>query len=201
MVATAAYLLLYWVGSGSTTEYVPLPLTHRRMLMTALPCVLVIAALATDVLPWRRWVTTVVTALVVLPFIVTVAFDVARERPETAMSRVIRDDFAAPGNVVVVCPDFRCRTAIPFAFGFRLPPNLQLVNVVDFASAPDPAPATRVRVVVKPYARERLYGGTSIVQPIEALGLRPMYSHRRMRLYDAGDGTQLHAVLRPLLGR
>jgi hypothetical protein len=195
VVATASYLLMYWFGSGSSDEYLPLPLTHRRMLMAVLPGVLVLAALASEALPWhRRWVA-IVGAATVLPFVGVLAYVVLRDRPETTLYAAIREE---TGDVLVVCPDFRCLSAVPFAFGFRVPPRMRVTSVTDFVDAPPPTGA-RVRVVVKPRARANLYGGVAIVQPIEALHLPAIVSHRTERLYDAGDGADLHRVLRATL--
>ena len=52
--------------------------------------------------------------------------------------------------------------------------------------------------VIKPrLARES--GNVAIAAPIEALGLRSLFSYRSGTLYDAGDGAALHAALRSLM--
>jgi hypothetical protein len=200
VVALASFLLIYWFGSASTRAYVPLPLGVHRMLMVGLPCVVVVAALAADALAWRRWIAVLAIAATVTPFTAALVRAVRAEHPEQATHRAIHADLAAPGEVVVVCPDFRCIVAIPFELGYQVPPRLRLVSVVDFARAPPPAPGTRVRVVVKRVRRRvTMFADATTMHAIDALGLPRVYWHRDLRLYDAGDGARLHETLRPLL--
>ena len=193
VVATASYLVMFWFGSASSDEYVPLPLTHGRMLTEALPGVLVVAALAGETLRWRRGWVVLVAVAAALPIAGVTAYVGLRERPETALHAALRDDLAAAGrDVVIVCPDFHCLQATPFYFGFRVPASARIVSVAELTASPPPAGAA-VRVVVTP---RRVADDASIMDTIEALELRPVFWHHRVRLYDAGDGGQLHTALR-----
>jgi len=53
LVATCAYLVLYWFGTVSFSSYSPLPISER-MAMNILPCLLICASLATDA-ALERW--------------------------------------------------------------------------------------------------------------------------------------------------
>lgn len=203
--ATAAFTLLYWLGSTSLSSYSPLPISER-MVLPVLPGLLVLAALASDRaldrLQGWRWRTPVAAALalaVVGPALYVMAARLSRPRPETASFAVLRDEAADPARrIVLVCGEPRCVQISRFYFDFALPANLTVVFAGDFARAPRPEGAT-VRALVNltrsPGAR-RTDPQLDRTQPIEALALRPLVWDRNVRLYDAGDGARLWEALR-----
>lgn len=146
LVAAGSYLALFWFGSASTTAYVPLPINQPRMLMVALPCVLVVATLATAQLRHRGLIALVAAATVV-PFAFALIAAIRRDHPEATLHHAIRADALRGGRVLVVCGDFRCLATVPYVFGYRVPPNLAVVAAPDFAHGPLPAPGTRVHFV------------------------------------------------------
>jgi hypothetical protein len=130
LVATAGFLLMFWFGSASSRAYEPLPLA-ARMLVPALPGVLVLAALASDTLPWRRgWVAIAVLA-VVLPYGRAIIRSAGRQRHDAAFYDDLRAQVAgAPARrFVIVCGNARCVSVSTFHFGFTPPPNVEIVHV------------------------------------------------------------------------
>jgi hypothetical protein len=85
-----------------------------------------------------------------------------------------------------------------FYFGLEPPANLTAVFATNFARTPLPAGATVRALVNLPRAQalRKTFPQLDLTQPIEALALRPIASHREVRLYDAGDGARLWEALR-----
>ncbi|HEX3479619.1 MAG TPA: glycosyltransferase family 39 protein [Kofleriaceae bacterium] len=199
VVATAGILALYWFGSTSASVYLPLP-PHRRMLLPALPGLIILAALASDAALDRirgRWPRLgLALAFVVLlgyPHVVSlrkIAFD---DRPESAAYARLRAELAATGDpVVLVCGDIRCPLYARFYVGFEPPANLTIVMASQLAATPLPGRA-RVRLLAH---LERSGGtGKELARRAEALGLPAILSHPELRLYDAGDGARLRDAL------
>ena len=191
LVATAGFLVMFWFGSASTRTYEPLPL-HERMILPALPGVLVLATTASAKLTWNRiWIAVIALATVV-PYTKAVETAARRELPETATYAALRAEVAAEPTraFVIVCPEVRCLSVSRFQFRFAPPANVRIAHARDFASSPLVSGA-KVRVIVNlRHARD-----PSIDARISALGLPPTASHRHVRLYDAGDGLRLHAAL------
>jgi hypothetical protein len=203
--ATAAFVLLYWLGSTSLSSYSPLPIS-QRMVLPVLPGLVVLAALASDRAldrlrgsRWRAPVAVAVAIAVAVPAVHVMSARLVRPRPETASFAVLRDEAADPGRrIVLVCGEPRCVDISGFYFDFAPPPNLTVVFANDFARAPRPEGAT-VRALVNltrsPGAR-RTDPQLDRTPSIEALALRPLVWDRSVRLYDAGDGARLWEALR-----
>jgi len=195
-VATLSIVALFWFGSASTASYDPLPLM-QRMLLPALPGVVVLAALAAERYVRRPAAIALVVAAAVAPFLVAVVPHLFPARPETAAYAALRADVAR-GPVVLVCGDLRCPWVTAYHFGFRPPPTLTVVEAPAFAAAPPPAGA-RVRVLVN-RARARYlqatYGeGSPTNDAIAKLHLPILVDGGDVQLHDAGDGAALHAAL------
>jgi hypothetical protein len=203
LVATAAFALLYWVGSISLTSYSPLPISPRMALLV-LPGVLVVAALASDAaldrLAGSRWRTPIV-AVFVLALLVPagrVMISMAgRPRPETAVFDVLRAEAASGRKLVIVCAEPRCVAIGNFYFRFAVPAHVTLIFAGDFAAAPAPDGAT-VRAVVnvgRAAAAGRTNPALDRARTIEQLELPALRRQRGVHLYDAGDGKGLWAAL------
>jgi hypothetical protein len=199
VVATAVIILLYWFGSSTTSVYMPLPL-HRRMVLPAMPGLIVVAALATDAALDRlrdwRWRLALAVAFVVLlgvPHVSSLRKVWRPVRREAAAYAALRAEVAGTTDrIVLVCGDLRCPLYTRFYFGFEPPANLTVVTTPDFAAAPLPAPA-RVRVIAHTLRSDAQ--GMEVVRRAEALGLPRITWHPEVRLYDAGDGARLHDAL------
>lgn len=199
-IAAATIVLLYWFGSASLSSYSPLPI-RPRMLLPALPGLIVIAALAGDAALARiasaRWRVACVAILAVgllVPSVRAAAGMVARARPETAAFRALRRDVtAAAGPTVLVCCDERCPEVASFYFGFAPPAGLTIETAPDFERAGAPAGAT-VRVLFNRFRAaelRRMYGRGAWSPPVEAAALRPIAGDHAVRLYAADDATRL----------
>jgi hypothetical protein len=207
-VATAALVLLYWFGSTSMKSYSPLPLV-QRMVLPLLPGILVLAALATDRaldrLPASRWWKLGVAGFLlaaIAPGIFAIAVAVSRTASERASFAALRAEVADPSRrFVLVCGERRCVDVSEIYFGFVPPPNLSVMFAGDFARAPLPEHAT-VRTLVN-LSRGRVARAVDphndMTLAIVALELPPIVWHRRVRLYDAGDGVRLRDALRAAL--
>jgi hypothetical protein len=197
VAATLSIIALFWFGSASTASYDPLPLM-QRMLLPALPGVVVLAAFAAERYVRRRAAIALVVAAATVPFAVAVVPHLFPARPETAAYAALRTDVAR-GPVVLVCADLRCPWITAYHFGFRRPPTLTVLEARAFANAPPPA-GTRVRVLVnRARARylETTYGEISpAIDAIAKLHLPILVGSPDVQLHDAGDGAALHAVLR-----
>jgi hypothetical protein len=96
-----------------------------------------------------------------------------------------------------VCGEPRCVAISGFYFEFAPPPNFTVMFAGDFAAAPLPANVT-VRALVnkgRSSGARRTDPKLDRTEPIEALGLPKLITHRSVRLYDAGDGTRLWQAL------
>jgi hypothetical protein len=202
-VATAVIVLLFWFGSSSRLEYSPLPILPR-MAAPALPCILVVATLAGDRAldrprRWWRIASLAVAAAVLIQSALTIHLLVARDQPEAAAYRALRDDVADRSRrIVLVCADPSCPSMSDFYFGFEAPPNLTIALATDFARAPLPeGVAVRAFVNVPRSTDVRDEDPRLDRSPqIEALALPPIVWRPRARLYDAGDGRRLWEALR-----
>ncbi len=203
-VATATMVLLFWFGSTSFSSFSPLP-TIARMVVPALPALIVLAALAGDRaiehLQGSRWLTPIVLAFLVallVPAALAIRSTVLRPRPETVAFAKIRGLLAIPGHpVVLVCGDLRCPAITSFNFGFSPPANLTVVFAPDFPRASIPSGAKIVAMVnlSRGAGSEWATPTTYDVQQIVALDLPTIMSSRDVRLYDAGDGKRLRTAL------
>lgn len=200
VVATLAIILLYWFGSASVSHYSPLPIT-RRMLLPALPGVVVVSALTTnaalDRIHRARW-RTMLLAVMVLTLVVpdlhaTYKAVRRREHPQREVYDHLRAEVTRTSDrIIVVCDDFRCASLARFYFGFQPPPHLAIVTASEFASAPPPAAA---RVLLIAFVSGSHGVGPEIASRAESLGLRAMRRYPQVRMYDAGDGAPLHRSL------
>jgi len=200
VVATAAIILLYWFGSSTLAGYLPLP-PHRRMLLAALPGLLVLAALATDAAVDRlgrrirdpqlpATLGLAFAACLVVPHVATLRKRIFVERPDSAAYAALRAGAAATTDrLVVVCADADCPGYTRFYFGWSPPANVAIVTAPEFAAAPLP-PRAGVRLLVH---LER--SGKEADRRAVALGLPPITWFPDVRLYDAGDGARLHDAL------
>jgi hypothetical protein len=199
VVATAGILVLYWFGSTSTAVYLPLP-PHRRMVLPALPGLIIVAALATDAALDRirgRWprlgLALAFAALLGYPHAVSLRKIALDDRPESAAYARLRAEVAATGDrVVLVCGDIRCPLYARFYFGFEPPAHLTVVMASQLAATPLP---DRARVRLLAHVERSGGSGKELARRAEALGLRPIAWHPEVRLYDAGDGAQLRDAL------
>jgi hypothetical protein len=211
IVATASIVVLYWFGSTNLASYMPLP-SHRRMLLPALPGLLVLAALSTDAAVdqiarrlaassagrgrrawWQLGLAVAFVALFAVPHVSVVRRYVLVDRPERAAYAALRAEVASTADpIVLVCGDLRCPEFTDFYFGFERPARLTTVLAPAFAAAPPPVGA-RVRVLAH---RDRSGGpGREVARRAEAIGLGRIAWHPEVQLYDAGDGARLHEAL------
>ena len=195
VVATLSVVLLFWFGSAGTSTFEPLPLLPR-MLLPALPGIVVLAAVAAERYARRPLAIAAVVAAAVVPCAFAVVPGLFPARPETAAYAALRADVARGGPVVLVCGDVRCPSITNFHFGFAPPASLTIVYAADFA----PVPGARVRALVNrprtcylEQAYRADYGEQDRTQMIEALHLPALWTSRDVTLYDAGDGAALHA--------
>jgi hypothetical protein len=199
VVATAGIIALYWFGSTSTAVYMPLP-PHRRMLLPALPGLILVAALASDAAldrirgPWPRIGLALAFAFLLgYPHVASlrkIAFD---DRPESVAYARLRAEVAATGDrVVLVCGDIRCPLFTQFYFGFEPPANLTIAMASQFAAAPLP---DRARVRLLAHVARSGGSGKELARRAEVLGLRRIAWHAEVSLYDAGDGARLRDAL------
>jgi hypothetical protein len=203
VIATATILLLYWVGSSSFSSYSPLPLSPR-MVLPALPGLLVLAALASDAVMERlsprgraaAWA--VLLLAVMVPAALSITAKIRRPRVEAPIYAALRTELANPARRIVLVCGNRGREALSrYSFQFTPPPNLTLVFAGDFARAPLPLGA-EVRAFVATgraaYASpDREYARDG---EIEALALPVLVTRPTFAIYDAGDGTALWNALR-----
>jgi hypothetical protein len=197
IVAAASIVLLYWFGSATATIYLPLPIL-RRMMLPALPAIVVVAALATDAALDRgagaRVLAAVLAVCLAVPSVHVVLTNLAAvARPEEAAFAALRREVTGTTErVVLVCGDPRCPPIAAFYFGFDPPAHLDIVMAADFAAAPPPHQA-RVRL----FTHLSRAGGVArpIAQTADVLALPAIVWHPELRLYDAGDGARLHAAL------
>jgi hypothetical protein len=199
VVATAGILVLYWFGSTTPSVYLPLP-PHRRMLLPALPGLIIVAALASDAAlarirgRWPRLGLALAFALLLgYPHVASlrkIAFD---DRPESAAYARLRAEVAATGDrIVLVCGDIRCPLYARFYFGFEPPASLTVVMASQLAATPLP---DRARVRLLAHVERSGGSGKELARRAEALELRPIAWHPEVRLYDAGDGARLRDAL------
>jgi hypothetical protein len=193
---------LFWFGSSSLRAYEPLPLIDRMAMPVFVP-VLVVAACAADAVidrlgRARRWLVVAWLLAVIVPGAYAIQLRIRRERPEMAAYAVLRREAEDPARrLVVVTSDPRGVAVAWFYFGLAPPANVQLVYAPEFAAAPLPPHAT-VRALVSESRRkgvEKIDPRGDRVDAIEALHLPALMWHHNIRLYDAGDGTRLHAAL------
>jgi hypothetical protein len=204
-IATGVVLAFYWLGSASTSTYLPLPL-NGRMILPALPGILVLAAATVDAWiagwparPGRRPLMLAAGALAVAAhFAIVVAPLVVRDAPDAGAMAVVRAVVADhPGPVIVVCSDERTGRVASFHFGFRVPPSVAIVVATDFGAGPPP---TGARVIVVHHAGragylERAYGAATAASALDALGLPRLYRQHDVQVLDAADGVALHRAL------
>jgi len=199
IVATAAILVLFWFGSSTTGVYMPLP-SHRRMILPALPGLLVIAALASDAALdrirggwWRAGLALGFAVFLVVPHVNSLRKRLLDERPESAAYAWLRAEVASTSDrIVLVCGEPRCPRYTDFYFGFERPGNLVVVPAPEFAAAPLPERA-RVRLITQVHRTGAV--GADVARRAEAIGLRRIVWHPDLRLYDAGDGARLREAL------
>jgi 4-amino-4-deoxy-L-arabinose transferase-like glycosyltransferase len=207
-VSAMAFILFYWFGSTSLRSYSPLPLS-QRMVLPALPGILVLAALASDRalerLPRSRWWKLGIAAIaiaVIAPAAFAIAMAVAGTAPETASFAALRKEVADPSRrFVLVCGEASCVSAIGIHFGLVVPANLTVMFAADFARAPLPEHVTVRALVNLPRGRgvRQRDPHDDMTLPIAALALPPIAGDRDVRLYDAGDGARLRDTLRAAL--
>ena len=192
-VAALSMALLFWFGSSSATAYEPLPL-WPRMVLPALPFLIIVAAIAADRgldrIVRRRPAVLVASLLVlVVPAAMFYAGMARRPRPETTAFGMLRDELADPTRtVVLVCGDRWFPTLARYHFGFEPPTNLLL------ASASDLPPLPAHAIVWAIVDTERSAPIPEVLQ-IEALHLRPLFAQQHLRLYDVDDVPRLRAAL------
>lgn len=205
-VAAAAFVALYWFGSSSVSAYAPLPISPR-MVLPALPPILVLAALACDRaldelhrVPWRVAIAVVIALAIAGPPARAMYSLVVRAHPERAVfARVRADVDAEPAQrFVIVCGEPRCVQIGGFYFGFELPPNATVIFANDFAEAAMPAGARVVAVVNFPRAAgaRRTNPDLDRTEAIATLKLPVLAGNKNVKLYDAGDGARLWQALR-----
>lgn len=203
IVATLSIVALYWFGSSTGALYLPLPI-WRRMVLPALPGIVVVSAIATGALLDRlrgaraRLALAAVLALsLAAPHVRALGRALAAAgQPERAAFAVLRAELAAGDRVVLVCGDPRCPASAAFHLGFEPPPNLRVVPAAEFAAAALPDRA-RVRALV--HLTRGDGSGRGFARRVDALGLPAIVGDRVLRLYDAGDGARLHdALARPV---
>jgi hypothetical protein len=198
VVAAATIVLMFWFGSSTLSDYIPLP-TGRRMVLPLVPELIVLSALATDAalerlrdVRWRLVLGLAFAVCLVYPHVNSIRKKVFVDRPETAAYAALRAEVASTTDpVVLLCGDFRCGMFADLHFGFEVPANLVVVNAVDFAAARLPERA-RVRLLVQ---LTRAGASRDAVRCAEALGLRKILWTSNVRLYDAEDGSRLRRAL------
>ena len=200
LVALAAFALLYWFGSGSLSAYTPLPI-RPRMVMPVLPPLLVCATLALDAAidraraarrSWHLPVAIVLGLALVAPAARAMFVLATRPQPETAaFMHVRREARNTTRPILLVCNYRRCPSLASFYFEFDVPPHVTVTDAVDFARRPKPE-GVLVRALVNTNRARDL---DNVHQKIDALQLPVLFGHRYLRLYDAGDGTQLWQAL------
>lgn len=199
-VSTATIVLLFWFGSSSLTAYAPLPLSPR-MLLPALPGMVVVAALATDralerttQIARRRAIVLALAAAVVIPAAISIAPFLNRPRPQkVAYASLHAEVDGGDRPVVLVCDDGRCQAISEFYFGFSVPANLRIMTVADLASTPRP-PGALVRVMIyipRGAHPKEIETAKALVARMVDLGFPPILETRDVLVYDAGDGATL----------
>ncbi len=200
LVATLTIVGLFWFGSTSLAAYAPLPLSPR-MLLPALPGIVVVAALATDRAlertagsRWRRVIAVGLVGALVVPAVISIAAFLGRTRPQAVAYGELHAE-VGEGNhqIVLVCDDNRCTGISEFYFGFEVPANLTILTIADLASTPRPVGATvRVLVYIPRGAHPReLETTNALVQRLSDLGFPPIMKQRDLLMFDAGDGARL----------
>jgi hypothetical protein len=205
IVATATIVLLYWFGSSQLGAYTPLPISVR-LLVPVLPFALVTASIAADEAlarmrraPLRVVCMVAFAVLVAVPALRKTASEFTRRRPETAAFAALRDEVTTDPaqRIVLVCGEPKCIAISRFYFGFEDPPNLQVMFARDFAAAPLSA-GVRVRALVnmtRASGIRRVSPQLDMTAAIDGASLPAIVNYSDVRLYDAGDGAQLHAAL------
>ncbi|HEY5927811.1 MAG TPA: hypothetical protein VIV11_39265, partial [Kofleriaceae bacterium] len=178
----------------------PLPL-RARMVMPVLPPLLVCAALAVDAAidrartsraSWHLPVAIVVGLAIIAPAARAMIVLATRPQPETAAFMHVRAEARDPTRqIVLVCNYRRCPSVANFHFGFEVPSHVTITDAVDFARRPKPEGAL-VRALVNTNRARDL---DHVHRKIDALQLPTLVRHHYLRLYDAGDGTQLWQAL------
>lgn len=194
-VAALSMLGLFWFGSSSVSAYEPLPL-WPRMVLPALPFLLVVAAIAADRVTDRLgrarsiWIAAMLLALVVPAAMWTIG-QARRGRPETTAFAMLRDELAVPGRtVVLVCGDRWFPTLARFHFGFDPPANLLVVTAREMPPLPSGA-------VVRAIVDVTRSAPIPEVLQIEALHLPPLLAEGHLRLYAVEDVDALRRALQP----
>jgi hypothetical protein len=197
LVAAATIGLMFWFGSSSLSTYIPLPIS-RRMVWPLIPLLIVLSALATDAaldrlrdVRWRLGLGLVFAVCLVYPHVDSVRKRVSFDRPETAAYAALRAEVASTTDpVVLLCGDYRCGVIADLHFGFEVPENLVVINVVDFPTARLPERA-RVRLHIQLMRA----ASRDAVRCAEELGLRKIFWSPDVQLYDAEDGSRLRSAL------
>ncbi len=200
VVSTATIVLLFWFGSSSLAAYAPLPLSPR-MILPALPGMIVLAALATDrafdritTTRWRRIIGIGLAGALVIPAAISITSFLARSRPQTTAYAALDAEVKNAGRqVVLVCDDGRCKAISEFYFGLDLPPNLTIITTDAVETTPRPADAiVRVMVYIPRGAHPReLEQSNALVKRFVGLGFPVMMQHPDLWVFDAGDGARL----------
>lgn len=200
LVSTGIIVGLFWFGSTSLTAYAPLPLSPR-MLLPALPGIIVVAALATDraldratTTRWRRIIGIGLVAGVVIPAAISITSFVARGRPQTTAYAALNAEVAdTTRRVVLVCDDGRCKAISEFYFGLDLPSNLTITTVDQVGATPRPDNAiVRVMVYIPRGAHPReIEIANALVKRFTDLGFPVIMEHPDLWVFDAGDGARL----------
>lgn len=203
--AAASFTLLYWFGSASLSSYTPLPISERMVLPVLVP-ILVVAAISSDVLwdrlaAWRfrKLVTACFALILMLPALRVIQGQMRRPRPETKAFAALRHEVQnSPQQFVLVCGEPRCVSIASFYFGLEIPSNISVVFAGDFARGPMPTKNMKVRALVnlpRATGARRTDPSLDKTDAIDALRLPSIVWDRRVRLYDAGDGSQLWTAL------
>jgi len=190
LVATWVFVLLYWFGSSTLSQYSPLPLMFR-MAYPLVPGLLIVSAATLDSLLDRTRVATIafIGVLVVVPHALRLV-KLRGSRDEQAAFEKVLATARTANRLTAVCGDPRCPGVADFYFGFAKPSNVSVVDETTFA----PAPGDRVLVVVhKERAAEYK---TTIGRRAQELGLPRVYESTHVSVYDAGDGAALAQALR-----
>ena len=196
-VATLAMVGLFWFGSSSATAYEPLPL-WPRMILPALPFLLVVSAIAADrgldrLTRGRSAAVIVMLVVLAVPATMMYVGQIRRDRSESTAFAMLRADLSDPAQtVVLVCGDRWFPTLARFHFGFAPPPNLLIIGADEVATRALPD-----RAVVRAIVDVARSAPIPDVEKIEALHLRPLFSQQHLRLYAVDDVAALRAALHP----
>jgi hypothetical protein len=206
IVAVATIVGLYWFGSSTTREYIPLPIS-QRMIIPALPFILVTAAIAADraIERWRlaegrrRAIIVVFAATVVGVAVRPIGIALAHAHPETdAFATIQRELATAPEqHFVLVCGEPRCLEIAQWYFGFEPQPNIAFVHANDFSASTLPSNVHVQALVnrIRAQGAHRTDPKSDRTADITALGLPVLAGNKNVSLYDAGDGVALQRAL------